>query len=94
MGIGCLEAYKAGQSKAGDDMRQTLLTGTVIDSWHYDQKNMKGQGIGVEDGNGHTDVIVNVESVKCLEGIVNRVVINKAKLKDLGWIIIESEAEG
>ena len=72
-------------------MRQTLLTGTVIDSWHYDQKNVKGQAIGVEDENGSINILVNVESVRCLEGVVNRIVINKAKLKELGWSIVESE---
>ena len=72
-------------------MRQTLLTGTVIDSWHYDQKNVKGQAIGVEDENGSINILVNVESVRCLEGVVNRIVINKAKLKELGWTIVESE---
>ena len=70
-------------------MRMKLFTGTVIESWDYGHSNARGQGIGAENENGHTDILVNVESVRCLEGVVNRVVINKTKLKELGWTIIE-----
>lgn len=51
---------------------------------------MAGMAIGVRDGNiGAFNALIHVESVKCVDGPANRVVIKKEELAKLGWIVIE-----
>ena len=71
-------------------LSKKLSTGTVIKAWNYDKMTTVGQTIGVKNGStGDFEALVHVESVKCSEGVVNRLVIKKTTAEKLGWIIVE-----
>ena len=72
------------------NLRKKLTTGTVIGAWSYDDEVHTGQSIGVKDTEtGIYNALVQVESVKCIEGLVDRIVINKSLLKQFGFVIVE-----
>ncbi len=70
-------------------LEKTLETNSKVKSWNFDAFNTKGQRIGLKNSNGDYEPIITVESVKCSEGIVDRIVINKTLLREAGFTIIE-----
>ena len=72
-----------------------LQTGKVVMSWNCDSDNCKGQAIGVCDlESGVVWSIVSVESVCRADGVVDRVVINKARAEEHGFhIMIDKPAQ-
>ena len=72
--------------------KKKLQTGKTIETWNYDTGIYKGQSIGVFDGMcGHSKAVVSVESVDSADGVVNRIVINKANADKYGFRIIIDE---
>ena len=69
-------------------LHKKLETGTIVGAWNYDEGNTQGEAIGVKNKNGNLKSIFNIESVRCLEGVVNRVVLKKAELEALGFIVL------
>lgn len=70
-------------------LAKTLDTGSKIRTWNYDDSNTKGQTVSIKNSNGDYEPIIHIESVKCSEGIVDRVVIKKSVLEKAGWLIVE-----
>lgn len=72
-------------------LSKKLATGAVIQAFNFNDVNQVGQGISIKNGStGDSDLLVRVESVRCAEGIVNRVCIKKSAMKQHGFIIIEN----
>ena len=73
-------------------MKKKLKTGSVIEAWPYDTGICDGISIGAYDRMiGPTKSIVSVESVDSMDGIVNRIVINKKKAEEYGFLIVVDE---
>jgi hypothetical protein len=71
-------------------LKAKLKTGTTIGAATYDHITTKGIVVGTENSStGNFDTLVQVESVKCADGIVNRIVLKKELAKQLGWTILE-----
>jgi hypothetical protein len=71
-------------------LSKKLETGTVIKAWNYDEGNTVGMSVAAKNGNtGVLDALLHIESVKCAEGVVNRLVIKRETAEKLGWTIIE-----
>jgi len=71
-------------------LNKKLETGTVIKAWNYDGVTTTGMSVAAKNGNtGGFDALLHVESVKCAEGVVNRLVIKRATVEKLGWTITE-----
>lgn len=45
--------------------------------------------MAIKNPNRNYECLVHIESVNCSEGTINRIVINRSKLKKLGFVIIE-----
>lgn len=73
-------------------LKKKLKTGSVIEAWNYDIGNCIGMSIGVYDKmTCNSKSIVSVESADCIEGTVNRIVINKKKAEMYGFRIVIDE---
>ena len=71
-------------------LQKRLKTGTVIKAWNYDEVTTTGQTVAAKNGStGDFEALIHAESVKCSEGIINRLVIKKSVAKRLGWIVVE-----
>lgn len=70
-------------------LSKKLETGTCLRTWNYDDGVTSGQTIGIKNEYGDYKPIAHIESVRCAEGLVNRVVIKKSFLKEKGFVIIE-----
>ena len=70
-------------------LSKKLETDSIIKTWNYNEGNTIGQTVGVKNTNGDYDSILHIESVKCSEGVKNRVVIKRSVLEKLDWIIVE-----
>ncbi|ADL36160.1 hypothetical protein bpr_II223 (plasmid) [Butyrivibrio proteoclasticus B316] len=70
-------------------LSKKLATGTCIRAWNYDLGNCIGQAIAVKNNNADYPAMVSVESVKCAQGTINRVVIKKSELEKMGFIVVE-----
>ena len=71
-------------------LNKKLETGTCVRAWNYESENIyKGMGLGIKDKNGAYPAAINIESVHCAEGLVNRIIINKTRLKEAGFTIVE-----
>ena len=66
-----------------------LKTGTCLQTWNYDDGVTSGQTIGIKNENGDYTPVAHIESVRCAEGLVNRLVLKKSFLKEKGFVIIE-----
>ena len=75
-------------------LKKKLQTNDTIEAWIYDAIIYKGISIGVFDRMcGSSKSVVSVESVDSADGIVNRIVINKAKAEKYGFKILIDETE-
>ena len=73
-------------------LKKKLQTGKTIEAWSYDTGIYMGQSIGVFDKMcGRSKAVVSVESVDSADGVVNRIVINKANADKYGFRIIIDE---
>lgn len=71
-------------------LSKKLATGTVIKTWNYDEITTTGQTIAAKNGStGDFEALIHVESAKCSEGIINRLVIRKTAAEKLGWTVVE-----
>ncbi len=71
-------------------LSKKLATGTVVKAWNYDEVTTTGMTIAEKNGStGNFDALIHVESVKCAEGIINRLVIKRDAANKLGWTIVE-----
>ena len=68
-------------------LNKKLKTGTCIRAWNYEESNYVGQAIGVKNSNGDYNPMVYIESVNCLEGTVDRVIIKKSELENMGFAV-------
>lgn len=70
-------------------LSKKLKTGTTIRTWNFDEGNTCGQTIAVKNGStGNYDPLFHIESVKCAEGIKNRIVFKRSLAEKEGFIII------
>ena len=75
-------------------LKKKLQTKDTLEAWTYETKIYTGISVGVFDRrSGNSKSIVSVESVDSADGIVNRIVINKAKADKYGFKIIIDEEE-
>lgn len=73
-------------------LKKKLKTGSVIEAWNYDTGIYTGMSIGAYDRmTCNSKAMVSVESVDCVEGVVNRIVINKKKAEKYGFRIVIDE---
>lgn len=71
-------------------LKKKLDTGTVIAAYNHEEGNTVGQTISAKNGStGCYEPLVHIESVKCAEGTMNRLVIKRSTAEKLGWLIIE-----
>ena len=74
-------------------LRKKIAPNVVIGAWNYEEEDHMGQCIGIKD----TDTpwyraLVQVESVQHGNELINRenrIRINKARIDQLGWTIVE-----
>ncbi len=69
--------------------KKRLATGKVVGAWSYESPNYAGITVGVKNSNGDLQPVIHAESVRCADGLVDRVVIHKSELKKLGFLIVE-----
>ena len=75
-------------------LKKKLQTKDTVEAWTYETEIYTGISVGVFDRMiGNSKSIVSVESVDSADGIVNRIVINKAKADKYGFRIIIDETE-
>lgn len=75
-------------------LKKKLQTDAIVEAWAYDAGIYKGVSIGVFDRMcGSSKSVVSVESVDSADGVVNRIVINKAKAQKYGFAIVIDETE-
>ncbi len=73
-------------------LQKKLKTGTIIKAWNYEEGTTTGQTVAAKNGStGGFEPLIHAESVKCSEGIVNRLIIKKSVAKRLGWDVIVDE---
>ena len=71
-------------------LSKKLETGTIIRTWNFDEVTTSGQTISVKNkSSGGYNPLIHIESVKCAEGIKDRIVIKKSVIKEFGFIVIE-----
>ena len=71
-------------------LQKKLKTGTVIKAWNYDEVTTTGQTVAAKNGfTGDFESLIYAESVKCSDGIINRLVIKRSVAQRLGWIVVE-----
>ena len=74
-------------------LHKKLETGTCVCTWNYEDDNCMGQTVAVKNDNGKYEPIIHVESVgnKGFEGVDahNVVYINKDKISEAGFLIVE-----
>ena len=71
-----------------------LQTQDTIEAWIYEKGDHLGISIGVFDRMiEKPQSIVSVECVDSTDGIINRIVINKAKAEKYGYRIVIDETE-
>lgn len=74
--------------------KKKLQTGNIIEAWTFDTGIYKGISVGAFDKMcGNSKSMVSVESVDSADGVINRIVINKAKAEKYGFRIIIDETE-
>lgn len=73
-------------------LNKKLETGTIVKAWPYEEGNTVGITVGSEkktlDGPA---ALLHVESVRCAEGTVNRIVIKNDTIKKQGWLVLEDQ---
>ena len=75
-------------------LKKKLQTKDTVEAWTYETGIYTGISVGVFDRMiGNSKSIVSVESVDSADGIVNRIVVNKAKADKYGFRIIIDETE-
>ena len=75
-------------------LKKKLQTKDTVEAWTSATGIYSGMSVGVFDRMiGNSKSIVSVESVDSADGIVNRIVINKAKADKYGFRIIIDETE-
>ena len=75
-------------------LKKKLQTKDTIEAWTYETGICTGISVGVFDKmQGSSKSIISVESVDSANGIVNRIVINKAKAEKYGFRIVINETE-
>lgn len=75
-------------------LKKKLQTKDTIEAWTYETGIYTGISVGVFDRMiGRSKSVVSVESVDSVDGIVNRIVINKAKAEKCGFRIVIDETE-
>jgi hypothetical protein len=74
--------------------KKKLQTKDTIEVWTYETGIYTGISVGVFDRMiGNSKSVVSVESVDSADGIINRIVINKAKAEKYGFRIVIDETE-
>ena len=71
-------------------LRKKIAPNIIVGAWNYEDEDCMGQCIGVKD----TDTLwyralVQVESKKHGEGLIHSIRINKARMDELGFIVVE-----
>ena len=75
-------------------LKKKLQTKDTIEAWTYETGIYTGISVGVFDRMiGKSNSVVFVESVDSVDGILNRIVINKAKAEKYGFRIVIDETE-
>lgn len=75
-------------------LKKKLQTKDTIEAWTYETGIYAGISIGAYNKmSGSSKSVVSVESVDSADGIVNRIVINKAKAEKYGFRIVIDETE-
>lgn len=75
-------------------LKKKLQTKDTIEAWIYETGIYTGISVGVFDRMiGNSKSVVSVESVDSADGIINRIVINKAKAEKYGFRIVIDETE-
>ncbi len=71
-------------------LSKKLKTGTIIRTWNFDEVTTSGQTISVKNkASGNYNPLIHIESVKCAEGIKDRIVIKKSVAEEFGFVVIE-----
>ena len=70
-------------------INKKLETDAFVSAWTYEQENYRGISVGLGDNNAEYVSVFYIESIRCAEGLVNRIVINKTNLKKAGFVIVE-----
>lgn len=74
--------------------KKKLQTGDVIQAWTYDAGIYKGISVGAFDKMcGSSKSMVSVESVDSIDGVVNRIVVDKTRAEKYGFRIIVDETD-
>ena len=75
-------------------LKKKLQTKDTIEAWTYETGIYTGISVGVFDRMiGNSKSVVSIESVNSEDGVINRIVINKAKAKKYGFRIVIDETE-
>ena len=75
-------------------LKKKLQTKDTIEAWTYETGIYTGISVGVFDRmTGNSKSIISVESVDSEDGIVNRIVVNKAKAEKYGFKIVIDDTE-
>ena len=76
------------------NLKKKLQTKDIVEAWTYETGIYTGISVGIFDRMiGSSKSMVAVESVDSADGIVNRIVINKAKAKKYGFRIVIDETD-
>ena len=72
--------------------KKKLKTKETIEAWTYDTGVYEGMSLGIFDKMcGNSKAVVSVECAETADGIVNRIVIRKAKAEKYGFKIVVDE---
>ena len=75
-------------------LKKKLQTKDTIEAWTYETGIYTGISVGVFDRMaGNSKSIISVESVDSENGIVNRIIVNKAKAEKYGFKIVIDDTE-
>ncbi len=66
-------------------LNKKLETGTIVKAWTYEEGNTVGITVGSnKETSGDPIPLLHIESVRCAEGTVNRIVIKNDTIKKTG----------
>ena len=72
-------------------LRKKIAPNIVIGAWNYNNENCMGQCIGIKESadSAWYRALIQVENIKTKEGSVNRIKLNKDRINQFGFIIVE-----
>lgn len=69
-------------------LNKKLEKGLCARAWTFEKDITQGIIVGIKS-EGNYEPVFHIESVKSLVGSVNRIIINKTRLKKAGFVIVE-----